>query len=249
VSIKLFLLAFVSIAVVAAAVACGALTGDTNQGGGGAVATPIGTAAAAAPGQIAGATPEAPVQSAPNAPPTVLPDRGDCDEIRGTDYHSETEREWFLEYCLTPVPTVPVVPEPDPPAIPGPEIVGERWILVDLASQTTTAMIGDQALYTALVTTGTDGWETPVGTWHINYRVENETMTSESIGAEEYYVLEDVLYTQYFTTEGHALHLNYWRSDNYFGNIPSSHGCVGMRLADAEFFWNFASHGTRVTIQ
>lgn len=126
---------------------------------------------------------------------------------------------------------------------------GERWIYVDLASQTTTAMIGEVPLYTALVTTGKDGWETPPGTFYILYRVPNETMTSASIGAEEYYVLEDVLYTQYFTNVGHALHLNYWRPDYYFGSIRSSHGCVGMRYADAEFFWNFADIGTRVTIQ
>ena len=152
----------------------------------------------------------------------------------------------------TPLPTAtptPVVPPPNPPAIPGPEVTGERWILVDIASQTTSAMIGDTAIYTALVTTGKDGWETPRGTWKIEYRVANDTMTSASIGAEEYYVLEDVLYTQYFTTKGHALHLNYWRDEYYFGNIRSSHGCVGMRLADAEFFWNFATVGTRVTVQ
>jgi lipoprotein-anchoring transpeptidase ErfK/SrfK len=148
----------------------------------------------------------------------------------------------------TPVPPSPV-PPPNPPPIPGPDVSGERWILVDLASQTATAMIGDAPLYTALVTTGKDGWETPRGEWAIVSRVENETMTSASIGAEEYYVLTDVLYTQYFTTRGHALHLNYWRPDSYFGRVRSSHGCVGMRLADAEFFWKFATIGTRVVVR
>jgi len=125
---------------------------------------------------------------------------------------------------------------------------GERWIDVDLEAQTATAMIGDVPLYTALATTGKDGWETPKGTFQIITRVPDETMTSASIAAEEYYVLEHVLYTQYFTDRGHALHLNYWRDDSYFGRVRSSHGCVGMRLADAEFFWNFATYGTRVTI-
>jgi lipoprotein-anchoring transpeptidase ErfK/SrfK len=153
---------------------------------------------------------------------------------------------------ITPTPTVtptprPTVPAPAPPTIPppGPE---ERWVDVDISDQTATAMIGNQPLYTALVTTGKDGWETPLGTFYIKYRVYNETMTSAAIGAEEYYVLKDVLFTQYFTDQGHALHLNYWRDDYYFGNIRSSHGCVGMRYADAEFFWNFAHVGTRVTI-
>lgn len=151
----------------------------------------------------------------------------------------------------TPAPTAtptPAVAAPDPPPIPGPEVAGERWIDVDLARQTASAMIGDRALYTALVSTGKDGWETPPGTFHILARVANETMTSASIGAEESYVLENVLFTQYFTDRGHALHLNWWREDWYFGRIRSSHGCVGMRYADAEFFWRFAGMGTRVTI-
>ena len=179
-------------------------------------------------------------------PPTPLPDRTTCEEIRGTSYRSETEQTFFLANCLpTPVPTRP---PPAPPAVPGPDVAGERWVRIDLKRQETSAMIGNQVLYTAEVTTGKEGRETPPGTFYIGRRVENETMTSASIGAEEYYVLEDVLYTQYFTNEGHALHLNYWRPDYYFGQIPSSHGCVGMRLPDAEFFWRFARIGTRVTI-
>jgi lipoprotein-anchoring transpeptidase ErfK/SrfK len=142
----------------------------------------------------------------------------------------------------------PSVAAPEPPAIPGPQVQGERWIDIDLEQQTATAMVGDRPLYTALATTGKDGWETPNGTFHILVRVPDETMTSVSIGAEEYYVLDHVLYTQYFTDRGHALHLNYWRPDDYFGRVRSSHGCVGLRLADAEFFWNFATYGTRVTI-
>lgn len=151
----------------------------------------------------------------------------------------------------TPEPTAtatPAVPDPNPPSIPGPDVKGERWIDVNLESQSATAMIGDRPLYTAYVTTGKEGWETPKGTFHILSRVADETMTSASIGAEEYYVLDHVLYTQYFTSRGHALHLNYWRDNWYFGRIRSSHGCVGMRLADAAFFWDFATIGTRVTV-
>jgi lipoprotein-anchoring transpeptidase ErfK/SrfK len=176
-----------------------------------------------------------------------LADRSSCAEIRGTEYRSDAEQQWFLANCV-PTP-IPGPPPPRPPAIPGPEVAGERWVLIDIARQETTAMIGDRPFYTALATTGKPGWETPKGTFRILYRVANETMTSASIGAEEYYVLKDVLYTQYFTNEGHALHLNYWRPDYYFGEIPSSHGCIGLRLADAEFFWRFARNGTRVTIQ
>ncbi len=150
----------------------------------------------------------------------------------------------------TPTPTNTGLPTATPGHIevppPGP---GERWVLVDISDQEARAMIGRKVYHTALVTTGKDGWETPLGEFHILYRVYNETMTSAAIGAEEYYVLTDVLFTQYFTNAGHALHLNYWRDDSYFGNVRSSHGCVGMRYADAEFFWNFAGVGTRVVIR
>ena len=159
----------------------------------------------------------------------------------------------------TPSPTATVTPSPthtpQATATPNsgialpPQGPDERWVLVDLSEQSVTAMLGDEPYYTAYGTTGKDGWETPIGEFSIIYRVENETMTSASIGAEEYYVLENVLYTQYFTTQGHALHLNYWRPDSVFGNERTSHGCVGLRYADAEFFWRFADYGTRIVIQ
>lgn len=190
--------------------------------------------------------PDPPVSSAV----TLLGARTSCAEIAGTEYRSEEERGWYLENCVSveaPTPSAAVI-APNPPPVPGAEVRGERWILVDTENEQMTAMIGDQPLYTALVTTGKEGWETPHGTFAVLYRVANETMTSASIGAEEEYVLTDVLYTQYFTTAGHAIHLNYWRPDDYFGRVASSHGCVGARLADAEFFWRFATYGTRVTV-
>jgi lipoprotein-anchoring transpeptidase ErfK/SrfK len=129
---------------------------------------------------------------------------------------------------------------------PGP---GEHWVLVDIGDQTAQAMVGDSVYHTAYVTTGKDGWLTPVGEFRIKYRVYDELMTSAAIGAEDYYVLDHVLFTQYFTDEGHALHLNYWRPDSVFGNERTSHGCVGMRYGDAELFWNFVNVGSRVVIQ
>jgi hypothetical protein len=47
-------------------------------------------------------------------PPTQLPDRQNCDEIRGTDYRSESEREWFGENCR-PQPVVTSADQRDLP--------------------------------------------------------------------------------------------------------------------------------------
>jgi lipoprotein-anchoring transpeptidase ErfK/SrfK len=126
-----------------------------------------------------------------------------------------------------------------------------RWIDVNLTTQTATAMIGMRQVYVAYATTGKEGWETPEGTWTIISRVADETMTSAGLGLaadQEYYVQEHVLFTQYFTTGGHALHLNYWRPDWVFGRVPTSHGCVGLRYADAAYFWDFATIGTKVIV-
>ncbi len=127
----------------------------------------------------------------------------------------------------------------------------EHWIEVNLATQRAIGFVGAQPVHLALVTTGAPGWETPTGEFQIYMRIENETMDSLTIGIPRDdpwgYYLEDVYFTQYFVG-GIALHYNYWRDDSYFGNVPSSHGCVGMRYDDAKFFWDFATTGTRVIV-
>lgn len=127
-----------------------------------------------------------------------------------------------------------------------------RWIDVDLTKQITTAMVDREPVYGAEVTVGSSAFETPTGVYSILRRVENETMDSASIGIPRDgpggYYITGVLYTQYFTNHGHALHYNYWVEPTAFGNFPTSHGCIGLKLADAQFFWDFADIGTPVVI-
>ena len=128
---------------------------------------------------------------------------------------------------------------------------GEHWVAVNLTRQAAIAMSGVDAVHLAQVTTGMDGWETPEGQFRIVRRVYNETMTSAALGippGPDSYVLTDVLFTQYFTHVGHALHLNYWRPAAVFGNQRTSHGCVGMRYNDAAFSWTFLGLGSRVVV-
>jgi lipoprotein-anchoring transpeptidase ErfK/SrfK len=127
----------------------------------------------------------------------------------------------------------------------------EHWVDVNLSKQAAVAMVGREWTHVASVTTGKDGWNTPEGEFAILRRVSNETMTSASLfinDPDDQYVLTDVLYTQYFTAVGHALHLNYWQPDAVFGSRRTSHGCVGMRLPDAEYLWSHLGLGSRVVI-
>ena len=130
---------------------------------------------------------------------------------------------------------------------------GSHWVDVDLNQQTATAMIGDRSVHVAAATTGKPGYETPAGDhtiagWGF---VFNETMTSSQAAISdpgEQYNVKNVLYTEYFDGEGDALHLNYWQPDGVFGRQRTSHGCVGLQLHDAQFFWLFDSAGTRVDV-
>jgi hypothetical protein len=151
-------------------------------------------------------------------------------------------------------PLQAVVPATPPPA-PANHPAGQ-WIDVNLLHQTAVAYNGDVPLHLALVSTGSPGWETPSGTFPIWRRVANETMQSSTLSslgldaaqlAQAHYDLKDVLDTQYFDGRGDALHDNYWLPTSEFGQ-PHSHGCVGMPLADAQWFWDWAGEGVPVVI-
>ena len=74
-------------------------------------------------------------------------------------------------------------------------------------------------------------------------------MDSQTLGiprdAPTGYYLRNVLYTQYFTDDGAALHENSWSTN--FGH-PGTHGCLGVNLADAQWFWDWAGIGTVLNI-
>ncbi len=161
----------------------------------------------------------------------------------------------------TPEPTATPAPSPQeialaelPYAVPPPGVAygpEERWVAVNVTTQRAYAFVGGKAVYEALVSTGAPGFETALGEFRIFSRIETETMDSETIGIPRDdpngFYLEDVHFSQYFYS-GMALHANYWRPTSYFGNVASSHGCVGMLYDDAKFFWDFASYGTRVVV-
>jgi len=128
--------------------------------------------------------------------------------------------------------------------------LGGRWIDADLTIPAmVTAYEGDNAVYAALTIPGTSAFQTPTGTFQIVRRVANETMDSATIGiprdSPDGYYLEDVLYTQYFTSDVASLHYNWWKGT--FGR-PGSHGCLGLNREDAAWFWEWASVGTAIVI-
>lgn len=125
-----------------------------------------------------------------------------------------------------------------------------KWIDADLNEPVmVTAYEGDRAVATMLAIKGVATWRTPLGTYSILRRVANETMSSEGLGiprnAPGGYYVKDVLFTQYFTGDGAALHYNYWSSN--FG-YAGSHGCLGLNYDDSLWFWHWAEVGTPVVV-
>jgi hypothetical protein len=103
------------------------------------------------------------------------------------------------------------------------------------------------------MSSGQAPFKTPVGNFAVepDGRIAVERMTATQAGydpAQAQYDVERVLFTQYFDQAGHALHLNYWRPHAVFGRTPTSHGCVGLELHEAQYFWLFGKAGMRVQI-
>ena len=118
----------------------------------------------------------------------------------------------------------------------------ERWIDIDLTTQTLTAFEGDTAVFSTLISSGTREYPTVTGQFRVWLRYQSQTMDGTRLGYD--YYLENVPYVMYFF-EDYAIHGAYWH--NNFGN-PMSHGCVNVEPNDAEWLYGWASEGTLVNV-
>jgi len=139
---------------------------------------------------------------------------------------------------------------PAPPAVGAvPEGVrldpnGERRVLINLGQQYLWAYQGDAVLWEGYISTGTEKFATPPGSFRVNSKLESQTM--EGVLGGEYYNVPDVPDVMYFTDRGHAIHGAYWH--NNFGT-PMSHGCVNLPTDVADWMYGWAPLGMRVDIE
>ncbi|MFZ3568054.1 L,D-transpeptidase [Streptomyces sp. BH097] len=78
------------------------------------------------------------------------------------------------------------------------------------------------------ITTGKPGYETWNGTMVISERLRVTRMNGETVGYGGEYDIKDVPHAQRLTDSGTFIHGNYWGGGT-FGNVNSSHGCIGLR--------------------
>jgi hypothetical protein len=132
------------------------------------------------------------------------------------------------------IPTM--APPPDEPGI----AHGERWIDIELDTQTLVAYEGPRPVFATMVSTGKSRqkghpFETPKGVHRIWVKLLTTTMDNlENEWARSYYRIEDVPYVQFFS-KGVGLHAAFWHRG--FGRVRS-HGCVNLAPLDAKrLFW------------
>jgi lipoprotein-anchoring transpeptidase ErfK/SrfK len=151
-----------------------------------------------------------------------------------------------------PAPTAAPVAKPaakpapaTKPSVPAPVARGGKYIIVDIGDQWLYAYEGDSIVYDAPVSTGRDGFNTPIGTFAIYAKLRSQTMEG-TLGGEHYRVpnVPNVMYV----VGGVAIHGTYWH--NRFGTgARLSHGCINVGLKQAAWLYAWAPMGTPVTVR
>ncbi|MBM4362432.1 MAG: L,D-transpeptidase [Deltaproteobacteria bacterium] len=127
-----------------------------------------------------------------------------------------------------------------PPADLAPD---ERWIDVNLTTQTVVAFLGTRPVFASLISSGKESkikekdHRTPTGEFRVREKHVTTTMDGDGSAAGDLpYSIEDVPYVMYFH-KAYALHAAFWHS-NYGSQM--SHGCVNLSPLDAKWLFLFA---------
>ena len=123
-----------------------------------------------------------------------------------------------------------------------PEIgASDKWLDIDLASQTLVAYEGERPVYVTLISSGQknvptreEDWETLRGLFRVKSKHLTDTMDGDT-AVDGPYSVDDVPYVQYFEL-AYALHGAFWH--NSFG-APRSHGCVNLAPLDSRWVFGF----------
>jgi len=120
----------------------------------------------------------------------------------------------------------------------------DRWLEVDLTNKKMYAYEKNTLVRTFLVSAGAPATPTVVGQYKIYAKYAQQDMTGNNVDGSTYFIPR-VPWVNYFHG-GYAIHVNYWAPLSRFGNINSSHGCVGISTNDGEWVYNWAPIGTTV---
>lgn len=120
---------------------------------------------------------------------------------------------------------------------------------VDTATRTMTVLDNGRKLRTLPISAGKKGFETWNGTMVVLEKTPTIRMNSRTVRifGPEAYNLGSVKWDVRLTPSGTFVHAAPW-NEGKFGRINSSHGCIGMSTADAEWFYSHVHPGDPVTV-
>ncbi len=166
------------------------------------------------------------------------------------------EQQAYLEttdgYYVRAVDVTTTKPGPPPPGLKP----GEKWIDVNLKTQSLVAFEGEIPVYATIVSTGRHNDEDPSkdhrtkpGDFRVASKFISTTMDDDG-ASDGPYSIQDVPWTMYFNGST-ALHGAFWHSS--FGH-ERSHGCVNMTPFDAKNIFQWVGpvippgwHGVKAT--
>jgi lipoprotein-anchoring transpeptidase ErfK/SrfK len=121
-----------------------------------------------------------------------------------------------------------------------------RWIEVDLTTKRMYAYDDNAVTRSFLVSAGAAATPTVTGRFAVYSKYRTQNMYGGNADGTNYFQ-PNVPYVNYFYQD-YAIHGNYWRPASYFGNINSSHGCVGINVNDGAWMYSWATVGTPVVV-
>ena len=119
-----------------------------------------------------------------------------------------------------------------------------KWIEVNVYTKRMYAYDQGQLVRTFLVSAGAPATPTVIGKYAIYAKYTSQDMHGFNADGSTYFQ-PAVPYVNYFYQD-YSIHGNYWRPASYFGNINSSHGCVGLTVSDSQWVYDWAPVGTPV---
>lgn len=164
---------------------------------------------------------------------------GESVEAEGHRYVRATAGFWVRsdQVRIAEIPAIPISVTPE-----------ERWIHIDLRSQTLVALVGSTPVFTTLVSSGKESEDvekdhrTPPGEWTIREKHVSTTMDGDGTAAGDLpYSIEDVPFVMYFQGS-YALHAAFWHR-NY--GVRMSHGCINLAPLDAKYLFFFTGPTVR----
>lgn len=122
----------------------------------------------------------------------------------------------------------------------------DKWIEVDLTKKQMYAYEQSSTVKSFLVSAGAPATPTVTGQYAIYSKLPQQDMRGLNVDGSSYFQPK-VAWVNYFYKD-YAIHGNYWRPLSWFGNINSSHGCVGLPDTEAQWIYSWAPIGTPVII-